>query len=196
MNGWVAARRISVNVRVIAATNRDLEKMVRENKFRRDLFFRLNVVKIEVPALRHRPDDVGVLAEHFLQKFNSATGRRIAGFTSDAVAKMKTYRWPGNVRELRNVVERAVVLARDSIIDADDLTLSSLSTASESQMDVNTHQSWRPLSLAEIERRHILATLTALEWNKSQTAQTLGIERSTLDRKIKRYELDKLRKPS
>lgn len=188
------SKAISVDVRVIAATNRDLEKMVRESRFRRDLFFRLNVVKIEVPALRHRPDDVVVLAEHFLQKFNAATGRRISGFSDDAMAKMKAYRWPGNVRELRNVVERAVVLARDTEIDAEDLTLSNLTTASESQMDVNTHQSWRPLSLAEIERRHILATLTALDWNKSQTAQTLGIERSTLDRKIKRYELEKMRK--
>jgi Nif-specific regulatory protein len=188
------SKAISVDVRVIAATNRDLEKMVRENRFRRDLFFRLNVVKIEVPALRHRPEDVIVLAGHFLQKFNADTGRKITGFTDAALAKLRSYRWPGNVRELRNVVERAVVLARDTIIDAEDLTLSSLATASESQMDVGTHLSWRPLSLEEIERRHILATLTALDWNKSQTAQTLGIERSTLDRKIKRYDLEKARK--
>ncbi len=188
------SKAISVDVRVVAATNRDLEKMVRESKFRRDLFFRLNVVKIEVPALRHRADDVVTLAEYFLQKFNSVTSRRITGFTDDALSKMKTYRWPGNVRELKNVIERAVVLSRETVIDAEDLILSSLTTASESQMDVNTHQSWRPLTLEEIERRHILATLTALDWNKSQTAQSLGIERSTLDRKIKRYDLDKLRK--
>ncbi len=188
------SKAISVDVRVIAATNRDLEKMVRENKFRRDLFFRLNVVKIEVPALRHRVDDIVVLAEHFLQKLNAATGRRITGFTAEAIGKLRSYRWPGNIRELRNVIERAVVLARDTVIDAEDLTLSSLSTASESQMDINTHTSWRPLTLDEIERRHILATLTALEWNKSHTAQVLGIERSTLDRKIRKYELERIRK--
>ena len=188
------SKAISVNVRVIAATNRDLEKMVREKGFRRDLFFRLNVVKIEVPALRHRTDDVEILGDHFLQKFNAETGRRIAGFTDDAKTKMKTYRWPGNVRELRNVVERAVVLSRGEWIEADELILSSLTTASESQMEFGaSEQSFKPLSLAEIERRHILATLTAFSWNKSRTAQSLGIERSTLDRKIKRYELEKFR---
>ena len=188
------SKAISVNVRVIAATNRDLEKMVREKGFRRDLFFRLNVVKIEVPALRHRTDDVEILGDYFLQKFNAETGRRIAGFTDDAKTKMKTYRWPGNVRELRNVVERAVVLSRGEWIEADELILSSLTTASESQMEFGgTEQSFKPLSLAEIERRHILATLTAFSWNKSRTAQSLGIERSTLDRKIKRYELEKFR---
>ena len=188
------SKAISVNVRVIAATNRDLEKMVREKGFRRDLFFRLNVVKIEVPALRHRTDDVEILGDYFLQKFNAETGRRIAGFTDDAKTKMKTYRWPGNVRELRNVVERAVVLSRGEWIEADELILSSLTTASESQMEFGaSEQSFKPLSLAEIERRHILATLTAFSWNKSRTAQSLGIERSTLDRKIKRYELEKFR---
>ena len=188
------SKAISVNVRVIAATNRDLEKMVKEKGFRRDLFFRLNVVKIEVPGLRHRKDDVEILADHFLQKFNVATGRKISGFSDDAKAKMRTYRWPGNVRELRNVVERAVVLARDTTIEADELILSTLTTASESQMDVGASgQGFRPMSLAEIERRHILATLTAFSWNKSRTSQTLGIERSTLDRKIKRYELEKFK---
>ena len=188
------SKAISVNVRVIAATNRDLEKMVREKAFRRDLFFRLNVVKIEVPALRHRTDDVEILADHFLQKFNVATGHKITGFSADARGKMKRYRWPGNVRELRNVVERAVVLAGDTTIEADELILSNLTTASESQMDFSaTGQGFRPISLAEIERRHILATLTAFSWNKSRTAQSLGIERSTLDRKIKRYELDKFK---
>ncbi|MGI9519221.1 MAG: helix-turn-helix domain-containing protein, partial [Pirellulaceae bacterium] len=132
-------------------------------------------------------------AEHFLQKFNLATGRKITGFTTHALDKLRTYRWPGNVRELRNVVERAVVLARDTTIDADELILSSLTTASESQIDISSGQGYRPMSLAEIERRHILATLTALQWNKSRTAQTLGIERSTLDRKIKRYELEKFK---
>ena len=188
------SKAISVNVRVIAATNRDLEKMVREKGFRRDLFFRLNVVKIEVPALRHRTDDVEILADHFLQKFNAETGRRISGFSDDARSKLKTYRWPGNVRELRNVVERAVVLSRGDWIESDELILSSLTTASESQMDLGGGDTiFKPLSLAEIERRHILATLSAFNWNKSRTAQTLGIERSTLDRKIKRYELDKFR---
>ena len=187
------SKAISVNVRVIAATNRDLEKLIKEGGFRKDLFFRLNVVKIDVPALRRRPDDIVDLAEHFLQKFNLATGRKITGFTQDALDKMATYRWPGNVRELKNVIERAVVLARGTVIAAEELILSSITTASESQLDFTPGQSFRPATLSDMERRHILATLTALNWNKSRSAQALGIERSTLDRKIKRYELGKLR---
>ena len=103
---------ITVNVRVIAATNRDLEKNVAEGLFRRDLFFRLRVLEIVVPALRKRPDDIPLLAEYFLQKFNAETGRKIAGFTPAAQAMLRSYLWPGNIRELKNVIERAVVLCR------------------------------------------------------------------------------------
>ncbi len=187
------SKAISVNVRVIAATNVNLERKVKEGGFRKDLYFRLNVVKIEVPALRKRPEDIVDLSEHFLQKFNLATGRKITGFSPEALDKMTTYRWPGNVRELKNAIERAVVLARGNVIEADEVILSSLATASESQMDFMAGQSFRPATLSDMERRHILATLNALNWNKSRSAQALGIERSTLDRKIKRYELERLR---
>src|SRR5207247_2372339 len=112
---------IRVEVRVIAATNRDLEKDVTEGKFRRDLYFRLHVVEIVVPALRKRVDDIAELARYFLRRFNDETGRRIRGFTPAAVEAMKQYRWPGNVRELKNVIERAVVLARTDSIDVEDL---------------------------------------------------------------------------
>lgn len=182
---------IKVNVRVIAATNRNLEDAVRAGTFRKDLFFRLHVVQIDVPPLRHRKEDILQLAEYFLQKFNSETGRRIHGFSPQAQLQLKRYRWPGNVRELKNVVERAVVLASSDIIQLDEILLTNLTTASESQFDPSSIvQEYVPRSLEEIERKHIDDTLRAMSWNKSKAASVLGIERSTLDRKIKKYGIN------
>ena len=181
---------IQVDVRVIAATNRDLERAVAEGQFRRDLYFRLHVLEIFVPPLRKRPEDIPVLAHYFLQKFNAETGRRLRGYTAAATEQMLQYRWPGNVRELKNVVERAVVLARGDLIDVEDLTLTKLSTAGDTQDVAPPSNSYEPVSLDEMERRHILATLHSTNWNKSQTASILGIERSTLDRKLRRYEVE------
>jgi Nif-specific regulatory protein len=184
---------IKADVRVIAATNRDLEKDVAAGKFRRDLYFRLHVVEIVVPSLRKRPEDIVALAEHFLMRYNAETGRKLRGFTPHALAQLQQYRWPGNVRELKNVVERAVVLSRTDHIDVGDLTLSSLATAGDT-VDVPLSGSrYEPASLEDLERRHILATLNATAWNKSRTAAILGIERSTLDRKIRRFQLSKER---
>lgn len=183
---------IKVDTRVIAATNRDLEKEVKNGRFRKDLFFRLHVLQIIVPPLRYRPEDAIELADYFLEKYNLETNRKITGFSAAAREQMKHYRWPGNVRELRNVVERAVVLSRGPEIDADELLLTNLSTASESQLDVGMEaQEYQPFSLAEMEEQHIGATLTATDWNKSRAAQILGIERSTLDRKIRKYRIAK-----
>ena len=180
---------VSVDVRVIAATNRDLEKDAAENRFRRDLFFRLRVLEILVPALRKRPDDIPVLANHFLEKFRSETGRKIRGFTPRAMEKLTRYRWPGNVRELRNVIERAIVLCAGESVDEEDLLLSNLATAGDTLPGVPLGPSYQPCSLDDLERAHILATLNHTGWNKSRTANILGIERSTLDRKIRRYSL-------
>ena len=180
---------IRVDVRVISATNRNLEKAVSEGKFRRDLFFRLHVVEIYVPPLRKRPQDVIELAEHFVRRFNAETAKKIRGLTPEAIELMRSYRWPGNVRELRNVIEGAILSARDDFIHADDLSLTNLSTASESNVMFSGRHTYEPLSLSEVERRHILETLNSTDWNKSRAATILGIERSTLDRKIRRYEL-------
>jgi len=186
------SKAIKVDVRVIAATNRDLEEEVRRGKFRKDLFFRLHVVQIDVPPLRHRPEDISELADFFLQKYNVETGKRITGFSPQAQHQLKRYRWPGNVRELKNVIERAVVLSRGDIIQLDELSLTNLSTASESQFDVGTIvQEYQPDSLEMVEQRHIEATLRATSWNKSKSAAILGVERSTLDRKIKKYGIQK-----
>lgn len=186
------SKAIRVNVRVIAATNRDLEEEVRNGKFRKDLFFRLHVVQIDVPPLRHRPEDIQILADFFLQKYNAETGRKIRGYSPGVRHQLQRYRWPGNVRELKNVVERAVVLAQGETIEMEDLTLTKLSTASESQFDLGTLvEEYRPMSLEEVECRHIEQTLASTTWNKSKAATILGVERSTLDRKIKKYGLKK-----
>ena len=185
------SKAIRTDVRVIAATNRDLEKAVRANLFRKDLFFRLHVVQITVPPLRHRPEDIVEIADFFLGKFCTETGRKINGFTDEAKEQLLRYRWPGNVRELKNVIERAVVLAHGTEIAVDELLLTNLSTASESQMEYNMPVRYVPESLSEVERRHITATLNSTDWNKSRAAQILGIERSTLDRKIKRHGITK-----
>jgi transcriptional regulator with GAF, ATPase, and Fis domain len=182
---------IKVDVRAIAATNRDLEKDVAEGKFRRDLYFRLHVLEIVVPALRKRPEDIPVLAEYFLRRYVIETGNKITAFTPSAMEQLLRYRWPGNVREMKNVIERAVVLTRGEYIDANDLLLSQLKTAGDTETGLSDARSApaEPTSLADMERQHILATLAMTGWNKSRTATILGIERSTLDRKIRRYDL-------
>jgi Nif-specific regulatory protein len=184
---------ISVDVRVIAATNRDLEKAVVEGIFRRDLYFRLRVLEIVVPPLRKRTEDIPLLADFFLRKFNAETGRKIIGFTDSAKEKLVTYLWPGNIRELKNVIERAVVLCRGQQIDEGDLLVTKLATAGDTAEAEAAAEEFLPASLVDIERRYILATLNHTSWNKSRTATILGIERSTLDRKIRRYGLEEVR---
>ena len=185
------SQQIKVDARVIAATNRDLEQDVAEGKFRRDLYFRLHVLEILVPGLRKRSEDIPELAEFFLRRFNDETGRNLQGYTPRALEQLLRYRWPGNVRELKNVIERAVVLATGEYIDHEDLVLSTLKTAGDTESGAPSGftQGYIPQSLADIEREHILRTLNSTSWNKSRAAGILGIERSTLDRKIKRYDL-------
>lgn len=186
---------ITVDVRVIAATNRDLEKEVVDKHFRRDLFFRLRVLEIVVPPLRKRPDDIITLSEYFLKRFKEETGRRIDGFAPSALRCLQEYRWPGNVRELKNVIERAVVLCRTNKIGEADLLLSNLATAGDTFVPGQQQDgaAFSPCSLTDMEARHIETMMNYCEWNKSRAASLLGIERSTLDRKLLRY---KIRKPA
>ena len=202
---------IRVDVRVVAATNQPLEKAVGAGTFRLDLFYRLQVVQLMVPPLRDRRGDIAPLAEHFLGKFVREMGRKLKGFTPEALQKLTEYHWPGNVRELRNVVERAVALAPPTaqLLDAPDIWLSSLQIpgltagphiAASMQPPMaggslppspgGSHGgsgSYREFSLEDLEKQHIEETLKHTEWNKSQAATILGIERSTLDRKIRSY---------
>ena len=176
---------IKVDVRVVAATNQPLEEAVRGGTFRRDLFFRLQVVEIQVPPLRDRRGDIPILAEHFLRRFVHETGRKIRAFTPAALTKMEAYHWPGNVRELRNVVERAVALSTGPMLDGPDIWLSSLEVTNPADAGI----SYQPVTLDEVEKIHIQRTLEHTDWNKSRAAEILHIERSTLDRKIKAYDL-------
>ena len=176
---------IKVDVRVVAATNRPLEDAVRDGRFRKDLYYRLQVVQIDVPPLRERLTDVALLADYFLKKIVRETGRKRTGFSPEAVRKLSSHSWPGNVRELRNVVERAVVLGTHPQIEEADIWLSPLDLESAPV----ARPAYEPVPLDEIEKRHIIATLEHTGWNKSRAAEILGIERSTLDRKIKGYGL-------
>ena len=180
--------RVQVDVRVVAATNRNLEEAVAAGDFRRDLYFRLKVVEILVPPLRKRPEDIETLAAHFLKRFAAEAARRVRGFTPDALAAMQAYHWPGNIRELRNSVERAVVLSQDEWIDAHELALSHLSSAGDTgQISIGRPAPFTPTTLDEMERKQVLATLEAVGGNKTKAAAMLGIERSTLDRKMARW---------
>lgn len=183
------SKQVKVDVRVVAATNRDLEQAVEDGDFRSDLYFRLNVGEIHVQPLSERRDDIPLLADFFLQKFVTRTGRPIKGFTQDAMQLLVDYSWPGNVRELQNTIERTVILCAGELVCADDIQLSRLNRKQE-PAPVRS-ETWAPSSIADLEKDHILATLAHTDWNKSQASQLLGIERSTLDRKLKRYQVSR-----
>ncbi|MDG1896221.1 MAG: sigma 54-interacting transcriptional regulator [Fuerstiella sp.] len=183
---------IDVDVRIVAATNKDLEEAVEGGDFRKDLYFRLHVAELIARPLRERPDDIPHLADFFLQKFVEKTGRVISGYTEDARKLLASYDWPGNVRELQNTIERTVILCRNEVIRGTDVQLSSFSSRLSSQATLPpTAANYHEMSLGDVERDHILATLDFTDWNKSQAAQILGIERSTLDRKLKRYHVSR-----
>jgi DNA-binding NtrC family response regulator len=175
-----------VDVRIIAATNRDLEAAVSESAFREDLFWRLNVVPLRVPPLRNRPADVPLLAEYFLQQVARTSPTSVREISPAAMAIMTTYPWPGNVRELRSVVERAAALGAGTSIEPGDLPYrlrdSALASAHVSE------SSQRRLPLRELERRYILEVLRQTEGNRSRAAEILGLDRKTLYRKLQEYE--------
>ncbi len=183
---------IEVNVRILAATNRDLEEAVDDGDFRKDLYFRLHVAELIASPLRERRTDIPLLAEFFLEKYVPKTGRVISGFTDDAKELLKQYDWPGNVRELQNTIERTVILCRNEVVRASNIQLSTLSSrlTMEEPISCQTGE-YQEIPLADIERGHILSTLEHTDWNKSKAAQILGIERSTLDRKLKRYHVSR-----
>lgn len=169
---------LRVDVRVISATNKDLRKAIEKQEFREDLYYRLNVVNIELPPLRERKEDIPLLAEHFLNKFASENRKEITGFSPDAIEFLLDYDWPGNVRELENAVERAVILAQDSIITAADLPQESMSLTSPATPRK---------SLKEVEKGHILNVLRETGENYSAAARILGISRMTLYKKAREY---------
>ena len=175
---------IRVNVRVIAATNRNLLQDIAAGRFREDLYYRLNVVTLQLPPLRERREDIPLLAQHFLDHFTEINRKAIKGFTPQAMDRLLRYDWPGNVRELMNAVERGVVLSRSERLDETDLPLLA---SDEDSSDRMLMPSPGEASLGEMEKATILKTLEAAEGNKSEAARRLGITRRTLHQKLKKW---------
>lgn len=178
------------DTRIIAATNRDLETEVEEKRFREDLFYRINVVRIHVPPLRARGSDILLLAQHFLERYATQSRRPVLGMTSAAADKLLSYPWPGNVRELQNCIERAVALAQFDQIGVDDLP-EKIRDYKTARISVESNDPAELLPMEEVERRYILKVLEAVGGNKTLAAQVLGFDRRTLYRK-----LDRVREPS
>jgi DNA-binding NtrC family response regulator len=174
---------IEVDFRVIAATNKDLEQAIRERTFREDLYYRLNVISLTMPPLREHKEDIPILAEHFLHRFARETNKPMDKISREALDELMLHDWPGNVRELENAIERAVVIGKGQTLLAQDLPI-----LRPEQLTVPAGR-----SLADMERAHVISVLTENQWNIARSAEVLGIDRSTLYGKMKRYEI---RKPS
>lgn len=179
----------TVDTRVILATNEKLEKAVAEGRFRQDLYYRINVISFELPALRDRVGDIPQLAQHFLDAVAKDTGRNVESFDPNAMQVLQQYQWPGNVRELQNVVERAVLLGRGSSISVDDLPGNLTQGATLTASSSNEFQTLKD-ALAGPERQIILRALKQFKWNRNATADALGINRTTLYKKMKRLGLE------
>jgi DNA-binding NtrC family response regulator len=178
---------ISVRTRVISATNQDLEQKIKDGTFREDLYYRLNVVAINVPPLRERKEDISPLVDHFLQKYGDSTGKTVEGLTREAKDILLRYDWPGNVRELENAIERALVMTRTTLIQPEDLPEKLLVDQSgvPIQVQSSVDSSTSELSLRDMEKRHIERVLERTDWNYGKTAELLKIHRNTLRLKIK-----------
>ena len=179
-----------VDVRVILATNEDLGRLVGEGRFRQDLFYRINVINVELPPLRERIADIPLLAEHFLRQVCDDAGKKVTGFTDEAMGALRRYRWPGNVRELENVIERAVLLGKESVVGMADLP--PVITAAETCNVEPAAGRTLKQALESPERQIIREVLEANNWNRNLTAETLGINRTTLYKKMKRLGLEEL----
>jgi len=177
---------IKVDVRIIAATNKDLAREIEEGRFREDLYYRLNVVALEMPPLRERREDIPLLAQHFLETLSRNNRKNIKGFTPQAMDRLVKYDWPGNVRELMNAVERGVVLSRSEYMDEEVLSL--ISSDESSSQDISSGDGLNAdMLLDEVEKTTILKTLESAGGNKSEAARRLGITRRTLHKRLKLY---------
>lgn len=173
-----------VDVRLVTATNQDLEQCIREKKFREDLYYRLNVIEVKVPSLRERKEDIPVLANFFLKRFSDANKKTVKGIDNRALALLMQYNWPGNVRELRNVIERAVVMCQGEVVTPDELP-DKLRREEEVQA-----VSYLKASLSDYEKNMIVNVYLSQNKNKEDTARVLGIDLATLYRKLKKYGIE------
>jgi two-component system response regulator HydG len=176
-------RVITVDVRIVAATNKDLPKAIKDGTFREDLFYRLNVVLLQMPPLRERKSDIPLLVQHFLEKYNGRLRKEMRGISPDAMDLLVRHDWPGNVRELENTVERLVVLSPGPYLEPADLVFAGTILTQAADAADGT-------SLKDLERNHIIQTLQRCDGHKSETARALGIDRKTLREKLKRYDLE------
>jgi len=175
------SRSISSDFRLIAATHRDLLPLIRENQFREDFYYRINVITLHVPPLRERPEDIPALSDHFLKRYVEDTGKHLEGFTKKALFLLDSYTWPGNVRELKNVIERAVVISKGRMIGSEELKF-----LDPGRKNLGASR----VTLEELEKSHITAMLASCKGNISEASRRLGINRSTLSRKMKRYAIE------
>jgi DNA-binding NtrC family response regulator len=182
---------LNMDVRLIAATNKELTKLIAEGRFREDLFYRLNVIPIHLPPLRSRKDDIALLVNHFLKRYSEKENKSITSVSPEAIKIFTGYHWPGNVRELENVIERAVILTNHNSIMPEDLTqtLRDSHKRGPDLPDILEEQ-----TLEEVEKHYILKTLDKVQWNQKQASDTLGISTTTLWRKLKVYGIEPKRK--
>jgi len=179
-------REIGFETRIVAATNVDLEEAVKTKKFREDLYYRLNVIPIELPPLRSRGNDVLLLAQHFVERFGKRKGQKtVQGFSPEVMECLLTYPWPGNIRELQNCIERAVAISQREVLSLEDFPERLRHKEKHETMDVAEPATWLPVS--ELERRYILKVLEYVGGNKRRAAQILGFNRTTLYRKLQQY---------
>ncbi len=176
-----------MDIRLITATNKDLEAEVKEGRFREDLFYRLNVIPIRLPSLKERREDIPLLAEHFFRHYQEKNRSSVKGFLPKTMDTLIRYDWPGNIRELENTVERAILLCRSEYIMPEDLPLAVQGVQNGVQPMVSVPPG---MPLKEVEREVILQTLGETGGNRTQTARVLGISRKTLQNKIKEYGID------
>jgi transcriptional regulator with PAS, ATPase and Fis domain len=192
-----SSRTVETDVRIILASNEPLERLVADGRFRQDLYYRINVISIELPPLRERREDIAVLAHEFLRRQASELGRQITGLAPDALAALQRYAFPGNVRELQNIMERAAVLAKQPTITLGDLPEHVAHPGSRTdghEMSISTRESGPHMTLAEAlrapERGILIAALHAHGWNRQLAAKQLGIDRTTLYKKMKLHGID------
>ena len=185
------SRAVSVDVRVVAATNKDLEVEVEEGRFREDLYYRLNVVELNLPPLRKRQGDIPILCEYFNQRLEETKGRSVEGFTAEAMAKLKSYSWPGNVRELENIVERLSVFCMGDLVEVDDLPDKLLRGKAIKQSGFDLPEDGADLRqlLNDLEESMLRQALEKTGWNKNKAAALLNMNRTTLVEKLKKRNM-------
>jgi DNA-binding NtrC family response regulator len=179
-----------VDVRLVAATNRDLEEAIAQGQFREDLFYRLNVVSVEVPPLRERKEDIVPLAQHFLQRYASELRKEVRGLEPGAVRALKRHTWPGNIRELENTIERAVLMCEAQYLTADDLNLMPGQKSEEENVaSLNLRLPPTGIKLEDLEKQAILEALRINNWIQKDAARFLGVSSRVMNYKVAKYEI-------